>query len=338
MLWVSTASVVLLAARVVIAATPRPPVSPSVLYPVRRVPATLSPPFDPVAPDLRSPPRARTACAAACRPAPQISPARPAPPWRRAGRSLSTTQPIPLHLFPAPAAVSARCSPLRRRRPRSPAQRQSEPAPIRPSMPASPAARSPGRRHPRLAEARHHALHDSLVRKRPRRVPDGFLDVGILNLAQRAIKTRHDLRDRANVAQRQDAGRDVAQLFNGRPLLGSGGGRLERRDRPARFHVCRKPASPEHAALHWRRRGGGGRRRGGNNRRRLRQRRMGGGGGGGGGAGAGSAMERAADRRWLARLPSRTPMRPSTASSGATFPTATPNRPSQCSGVTPGLT
>src|SRR6266540_2769009 len=197
MLWVSTASVVLLAARVVIAATPRPPVSPSVLYPVRRVPATLSPPFDPVAPDLRSPPRARTACAAACRPAPQISPARPAPPWRRAGRSLSTTQPIPLHLFPAPAAVSARCSPLRRRRPRSPAQRPTEPAPIRPSMPASPAPRSPGPppRPPRdLSRPAMPALKDEsvLVRSAAARAIAAAGDVGASTVLIRRLEQEKD--------------------------------------------------------------------------------------------------------------------------------------------------
>src|SRR5882672_12154640 len=56
------------------------------------------------------------------------------------------------------------------------------------------------------------------------------------------------------------------------------------------------------------------------------------------GAGGASPSARDADRRWLARRPSSSVIRPNTASSGATLPTATPNRPSQCSGVTPGLT
>src|SRR6267143_3575616 len=64
----------------------------------------------------------------------------------------------------------------------------------------------------------------------------------------------------------------------------------------------------------------------------------GGGEGAATGAGGTSPSARDTDRRWLARRPSSSVIRPNTASSGATLPTATPNRPSQCSGVTPGLT
>ncbi len=44
--------------------------------------------------------------------------------------------------------------------------------------------RALGRRHPGLPQPRHHTLHYSLIRKRPRHLPDRFLDFGILNLAE----------------------------------------------------------------------------------------------------------------------------------------------------------
>src|SRR5438094_7285404 len=77
MVCVSTASFVF-AVRVVISETLPLPASRSAPYLERRVPATPSPPCDPIAPTLRSPRRARTACVAVFHPARRTSPTPPA--------------------------------------------------------------------------------------------------------------------------------------------------------------------------------------------------------------------------------------------------------------------
>jgi len=61
--------------------------------------------------------------------------------------------------------------------------------------------------------------HNSLVRKRPRHFTDRLLDLGILDLAERAIEAGDDLGDRANIAQRDHVRCELPQLFNARTLF-----------------------------------------------------------------------------------------------------------------------
>src|ERR1043166_7326234 len=201
MVCVSAASWVF-AALAVIGATPQPPVSPSALCPARRVRATPSPPNGPVAPGLRSPLHARTACAAVCRPARRTWPARRAPLWRRAGRWSSATQPIPPRLSPAPAAGSGRSTLPRRRRRRSRARRPCAPAPIRPSVRASRVAISRAHPAPRvrampppphLRESEQARLAHTFVAV-PRQTNQRFSDSGIAREAQELRRGGHDFR------------------------------------------------------------------------------------------------------------------------------------------------
>src|SRR6266508_1104440 len=244
MLCASTASFVF-AVRVVISETLPLPASRWAPYLVRRVPATPSPPPDPTAPILRSPRPARTACGAAFRRARRISPVLPALPSRRAGRSLSVTQPIPLHLFPAPAAVPKPWSPPRGR--------------VQIRVDHHPPGHGPqganrvhemgtlGRRHPRVSQARHHALHDSLVRKRPRHFTDRLLDLGTLDFAERTIEAGDDLGDRANIAQRDHVRCELPQLFDARTLFFRSRRGQQCRDRATGFDIGRQHIRPEHA-------------------------------------------------------------------------------------------
>jgi len=107
-----------------------------------------------------------------------------------------------------------------------------------------------GRRDARLAEARDHTLHNSFVRKRRRNLTDGLLNVRILNFAKGAIEAGDDLGDRANIAERNHAGCELAQLPDAHALvLGARCGQ-QRRDRAPRFYIRRQDIiRPEHAAL-----------------------------------------------------------------------------------------
>src|SRR2546425_760509 len=198
MVCVSTASFVL-AVRVVISETLPLPASRSAPYLERRVPATPSPPCDPIARTLAPAQLGETeqrCLAHALVGVPRqfneqlrhVRVTRQPEEFRRGGdhfRHLaldSGLQQLHRALAGGPHGCTIRFAQLRRRvqirvhdRPRRHGAQRAD---------RIHEMRALGGRHAGLTQPRHHTLHYSLIRKRPRHRSDRFLDFGILNPAE----------------------------------------------------------------------------------------------------------------------------------------------------------
>jgi len=79
--------------------------------------------------------------------------------------------------------------------------------------------RALSRGHTRFPEAPDHPLHNSLIRKRSRHIPNLLLNLRILTLSQATIQPRDHFGESADVPEATEIRYDSAQLVDQGPLL-----------------------------------------------------------------------------------------------------------------------